>query len=127
MPKQRPTFNTKRPSSASLKALDDFVVNDEPESDVQTAEEPSREEEVDKLGAQRAAKRRAKKVRSSPGSPAGPRSRGVSRRADGTERRRLSVYLTPELYKKAKLHAVDLEMSLSEWVAGLVQHELQKQ
>lgn len=126
MPKQRPTFNTKRPSSATVQAIDEFVVNNEPLSvDVSSVAAVAQRSTGKSPSTEAASKRRKGRAQGEIPSSESAQSRGISRRADGTERRRLSVYLTPSLYKKAKVHAVDLELSLSEWVAQLVQRELE--
>ncbi len=50
--------------------------------------------------------------------------RGLVPRADGSAMRRMTVYVRPELYKAARVHVAELDKNLSEWVAGLIEHQL---
>jgi hypothetical protein len=52
------------------------------------------------------------------------KKRGEVKRADGSSMRRISIYLTPELYKATKIHVAGLDANLSEWVAGLIEREV---
>jgi len=50
--------------------------------------------------------------------------RGLVPRADGSAMRRLTTYVTPETYKRVKVHVAGLDLNLSEWVAALIEREL---
>jgi len=50
--------------------------------------------------------------------------RGLVPRADGSAMRRMTVYVSPELYKAARVHVARLDQNLSEWVSGLIEQQL---
>jgi len=50
--------------------------------------------------------------------------RGVTVRADGSTARRLTVYVPPELYRRCKVRAAELDSSLSDWVGEVLAREL---
>jgi len=52
------------------------------------------------------------------------RSRSIIRRADGRERRRVTVYLPPLLAKKLKLYSTAHEAEMSEIVSAAVEEFL---
>jgi hypothetical protein len=52
---------------------------------------------------------------------------GLVERADGSAARRLTVYLPPDLYRRVKLHVAGLECNLSEFVAEMLDRELDRQ
>ena len=51
-------------------------------------------------------------------------ARGITVRADGSRARRLTVYVAPELYRRCKVRAAELDRSLSDWVGEVLAREL---
>ena len=49
---------------------------------------------------------------------------GLVQRADGSAMRRLTTYVTPETYKRVKIHVAGLDLNLTEWVGALIEREL---
>ncbi|MEZ4447249.1 MAG: hypothetical protein R3B72_49675 [Polyangiaceae bacterium] len=108
---KKPTFGIVRPTAAAeAKALESFVTGLPSPPD--EAESP-REEVSSKVAV---AKTRPKK--------SGASKAKTTLRSDGSEVRRLTIYLPPELYLECKVHAAGLDRSLSEWIGDLVRAEL---